>query len=176
MIKSQIYFLGIILFSQGCASLKPIHRPDLTKLQETDYLQLNGRYINTPIDSLGTSLWTNLSIKDKEKKTKKLMNWKNQNVDLHFVSSKKIDARLYQGDTLLQYSKIKGRLKNGYFFPRQKFILIPFFPILYFSHNEKIRIGIISNILVIDNSYNTVAFMLMGGGNQHESSNRYLRK
>jgi hypothetical protein len=164
--------LLISMAINGCTTFRPIQGRELIAVSKKNYSNLNGIYCNQPTDSvMAMFLSSHLKLKDR-----KLANLENYDVKIRFINPRKAEVDLYYGDSPQMQSVVRGRFKDGYFYLRQRYILIPFFPIMFYSSNEKHRIGLAKDSLFIDWAVYTIGVMLIGADSHHEGSNRYLRK
>jgi len=178
--------LGLLLTIMSCKPLSKlrIEGYPIEKISKDNYTELNGIYSNqfdTIIGKLehspghGTfdilneqTIMSQLFWPTPEQALKddfgKRIEPEYISVKIEFESSKKAIVSMYQNDQLLFSKSIRGKFKNGYFYLRPKFFIIPLFPLIYGHHFERTRIGKTGNNLTIDYNINTFFIMVMGGG------------
>jgi hypothetical protein len=167
-----VLLLLISMAINGCATFRPIQGRELIATSKKNYSNLNGIYCNQPADSVMVMfLSSHLKLKDR-----KLANLEDRDVKIRFINPRKAEVGLYHGDSLQMQSVVRGRFKGGYFYLRQRYVLIPFFPILFYSSNEKHRISLAKDSLIIDWSTYTIGVILIGADTHDEGSNGYLKK
>ena len=88
----------------------------------------------------------------------------NCKVEIEFLKSTKAEVRLTYQDSIIDRRKIRGKFKNGYFYKRPLFVVIPLFPIAFGYNTMRYRIGMNEDQnLIIEKSWNTYAFVLIAG-------------
>jgi hypothetical protein len=94
-----------------------------------------------------------------------------------FKGQRKILISLYEKDSLIDQKKVKGKLKNGYFYRKPYFVGLPLFPLIYGYNTYRYRIGIKDSSLVIDNKWNFWAFAVVAGNkSKGQSHSRFKRR
>ena len=157
-----------LIITSSCAVIKNTEQPNLDKIDTANLKNVEGKYFNTPIgykhDSVGwvngnfnQSLWCQM---DKYKDWKQ--DWRNQTIVLKVISDKKIMAELYEGGKLINQKILKGKIKEGYFYGRPFFILIPFIPIVWGYDTHRFRIGLMDTTLIVDRKTNYWIMTLFG--------------
>lgn len=87
-------------------------------------------------------------------------------VEIEFLKSSKAEVRLIYQDSIIDRRKIRGKFKNGYFYKRPLFVVIPLFPIAFGYNTMRYRIGMNEDKnLIMEKSWNTYAFALIAGSN-----------
>jgi hypothetical protein len=169
-----IFLLTLAIYLQGCAVIKDVESYKTESLDKNNYSKLNGMYSNIHSDTTVISynhhvleyrpktLWchTYSFNKDKEKG-----NAEAQIVRLEFKTHRKILLSLFEKDSLISNRVIRGRIKDGFFYRKPHFVLIPLIPIAVFSYDTYgYRIGLVKDGLVIDYKWNYWGFALLAGG------------
>ena len=144
--------LAVLLFpllTIGCAVIKETDRPNLNKLDQTNYQNLNGIYLNYRKDTIGVRslFWFQI---DKYKNWDLAKNWTEQTIRLKFINQRKLQLALYENGRLIKQKNIKGKLKDGYFYRRPFFILYPIVPIIFGYDTQQYRFGLIDTNLILD--------------------------
>jgi len=169
-----IFLLPLAIYLQGCAVIKDVQSYKIDSLNKKNYSKLNGKYSNIHFDTTVISyndfhglayrpktLWSHTYSfnKDKEKG-----NVEAQAIRLEFKTRRKILLSLYEKDSLISNRVIRGRIKDGFFYRKPHFILIPLIPIVVSYDTYRYRIGLINNGLVIDYKWSYWGFALLAGG------------
>jgi hypothetical protein len=90
--------------------------------------------------------------------------FKEQTVTLEFVSKRKMVARLWDNGQLIKSEDTKGRMRLGYFYYDNHFIVLPFFPLIFGHYGYRSRIGITTeNSIVINHKWNDWRFFVFAG-------------
>lgn len=167
-----------MLFSiNQCAVIQNVDRQNLNSLNKENLKTIEGTYANRPnnypIDTvrltdavshpITKSFWFQV---DNYKDWKQ--DWPNQTIILKVVSDKKIIAELYEDGKMINQKKLKGKIKDGYFYGRPFFIVLPFIPIVWGYNTHRYRIGLIDTDLVIDKKTNYWMAALIVGSDKKE--------
>src|SRR5690606_14996515 len=110
---------------------------DIIELSETNFAALNGKYSDELVSknnpSNGDLYWY---IFDQGYNFKDSINY----VELILLSPKRLHVRIFDGETLRKDRVFKGKIKNGYFVFRKRYLFIP---ALYMNvyRDRKLRIG-----------------------------------
>jgi len=97
-------------------------------------------------------------------------------IKLEFTSNSKVLIDIYHNDSLLFTRKFHGYIKNGYFYFRRLFYIIPFYPIFMGHVFEQTRLGIKEEFLLIDYRTDVWVFAFMGGTVDKGSYTAIFRK
>ncbi len=183
--KIIVQFLKISMLTIGCATIKHDSFQTIDKLEKSDFRELNGLYSNNPIDGNGKilrslyngeyqakSFWTNLE----QYQTGSTSDWRNQTVKVEFLTSEKAIFRLYQGNSLIDKRKVKGKFKDGYFYARPFFVVMPLVPVLFGHNTHRMRIGKADDNLVVDYKWNIWMFFLIAGQSEKGQSSLIFSK
>jgi len=173
MKRISFFAWGVVsLFISSCAIIENTDRPNLDKITKTNYRKIEGTYNNASNDStikvvneVTKSLWFQIGYENWRD-----TNWNNQRVVLKFVTDKKIIAELYQNGELINHKTIKGKIKDGYFYRRPFFIVIPFIPLVFGYNTHRYRIGLIDNNLIVDNKENFWVFAIAAGNTENKQT------
>jgi hypothetical protein len=84
-------------------------------------------------------------------------------VSFEFISDKKANVSLYQNDSFIFSKEIHGKFKDGYFYLRPKWYIIPLVPFVFGYSFERARIGKSGTSLLIDYSVNMWGFAVFAG-------------
>jgi hypothetical protein len=85
---------------------------------------------------------------------------------------------MYHNNEFVFSKKIHGKFKNGFFYLRQKFYILPLIPILFGYNFERARIGkTMDSNLIIDYTVNSWGLALVAvGSDKGVASTIYKRK
>jgi len=187
LIRRIFELLAISYLTIGCATIKHDSIRTVNKLGIDDFRQLNGRYSNNPIDGSGKilrsqhdykveyqpkSLWTNLD----QYQIGSSSDWSNQTVDIEFLTAKKAVFKLYEGDSLIDTKKVKGKFKDGYFYKRPFLVIMPLVPVLFGHNTNRLRIGRGDDFIIADYKWNLWMFFLVAGQSEKGESSLVFSK
>jgi hypothetical protein len=182
---SFILFLTVTISS--CAVIKDskLSNNDFVNLTKENYKKLKGTYTNYPDTSIGEflvkphgrpfspeTLWRLL----KRPSIYREDSLKIQCVKIEFLSHKKVMLKLIKSDSTLDSKIIKGRIKNGYFYRRQKFLIMPLFPAFFGYGSERYRLGLDNNLLIIDYRLEDWWFVIFAGSSRNKTCNSKYKK
>jgi hypothetical protein len=183
--KKLIELLTLSMLTIGCATIKHESFRTVDKLEKTDFNKLNGRYSNNPSDGNGNilrsqyngeyqlkSFWTSLD----QYQIGSASDWSNQTVEIEFVTAEKAIFRLYQGDSLIDKRRVRGKFKDGYFYARPFFVVMPLVPVLFGHNTHRMRIGKADDNLVVDYKWNIWMFFLIAGQSEKGQSSLIFSK
>ncbi|WCM42684.1 hypothetical protein MG290_03120 [Flavobacterium sp. CBA20B-1] len=147
--KTPTPFLTLLcslLLLASCATFHKVENPtNHVALTPENLSALNGTYLTDTLAIMyhNDILWGKTSFFNPEMhqtvKNKPLY------ATLKVVNSKKINVRLHTDDSLtLKTYDIKGKIKNGYFLQRQKFVVVPAIFINKW-YSGRFRLGLLSN-------------------------------
>lgn len=178
--------LSLFLLITSCKSLSKltIEGYPNEKISKDNYTELNGLYLNQfdtitgalkhspghgTFDVLNEQTITSLvfwAIPEQVLKTDSGQRIKPEHISvkIEFESHKKAIVSMYKKDTLILSKSIRGKFKNGYFYLRPNFFIIPLFPLIYGHHFQRTRIGKTGHNLTIDYTINTFFIFVLGGG------------
>ena len=181
-------FFSFIFISCKSSFNSIVKEEKIEKLTEKNYKKINGNYSNHPEKFIGglkktpynyhpdnTALdlygWTFDTKKDEH-----IQENKKEYVYLEFINEKRLRMKLYRNDSLFSEKIIKGKLKNGYFYSRQKKGIYPFIPLIFGYDFGRYRIGIDGNNIIMDFYENTwVAGFMVGESSKGEYSGIFKR-
>lgn len=177
--------MALLTLGVSCATINHESIRTINKLDKEDFRQLNGRYSNAPDDGRGRllrsqyngeyrpeSLWANIDHYQPGSSS----DWSNQTVDIEFLSANKALFRLYQGDSLIDKKKVRGKFKDGYFYKRPFMVIMPFIPVLFGYNTNRLRIGKAENVIVVDYKWNIWMFFLLAGQSEKGQSSLIFSK
>ena len=168
-------FLITVFALGGCSYLKDMHNDDRIKIDKENLSQLNGLYHNVT-DSLPeykNSLWYQIDFWN----SPYLEHTENTFVQIEVKNNKKLSAKLFSDNKIIKEMIIHGKIKDGYFYKRRVFFVIPFFPLIFGYINDRTRIGVANRSLIIDKSKHRFGFVIMAGGiDSKVGSRRYDKK
>ena len=147
---------------QSCASVSNIKFESQVNLQKNSLQNLNGTYQNLSSSSSNKYdhfLWHTITGQSLSK-----VYWKESKVILNVKSEKKITISLL--DSLGKHvnsKNIKGKIVNGCFQPRRKFIAIPLIPILFGYSNQVSKLCLSDEKLQLAYSWNIWGFAMING-------------
>lgn len=163
----------------NCAVIKGVPDERVTKLEKTDFRKLNGQFSNYPSVSIGTeesylvstfeplSLWSHI---DGLRQFGAEDSIREECVTFDFVSGKRAVAKLWNKSELKETKKIRGRIKDGYFYRRPYFVVYPLVPLVFGYKTYRYRIGVNDGSLVVDYRWDFWAFAIAAGGFGHGRS------
>jgi hypothetical protein len=159
---SRISFFLFFLFALCLISCKSLENLSFSKLPMdplccSNINLLNGTYFNNP-DSFSDKVFISEppSIQDIGLFNKMLFrkfnlgNVANQKINICFLSKNKINLTLSEQDTTVVSWTINGKFKSGYFYGRQKYVVIPFIPLLWGYRFQRFRIGSSGEYLILN--------------------------
>lgn len=171
----------LLILSVGCRSLKNLAPSEyaVEQLIKEDFHKLSGTYHNHTDTVFGKIDGTPYDGRDKRKARllqRLITNLPNQayeedvSVKIEFISAKRAIVNAYQHDQLFFTRKIRGKFKGQYFHVRPKVIFAPLIPILYVHHFQRVRIGKLSDGIIVDYSIRMWGFALLAGGDENGRS------
>jgi hypothetical protein len=187
MLRDRIIWMFICGFlTTSCAVIKDNSVGHVFTLEKTDYIKLNGQFSNYPTTSDGVisrdmiskdfktiTLWSQLDgvneIGSKE-------TFENQIVILTFVSDKRAKAELWDNGKLKKTKKIRGEIKDGYFYRKPYFVAIPLVPLFFGYKTYRYRIGLSDNSIVVDYKWNNWGFLVVAGNYSEGQSRSVFEK
>jgi hypothetical protein len=92
------------------------------------------------------------------------------------VTAEKAIFRLYQGDSLIDKRKVKGKFKDGYFYTRPFLVVMPLVSVLFGHNTHRFRIGKADDDLVVDYKWNIWMFFLIAGQSEKGQSSLVFSK
>lgn len=183
--KKLIGLLIISMLTIGCATIKHESFRTVDKLEKMDFNKLNGKYSNNPTNGNGRifrsqyngeyrlkSFWTNID----QYQVGSSSDWDSQMVEIDFLTSEKALFKLYQGDSLIDKKKVKGKFRDGYFYARPFFVVMPLVPVLFGHNTHRLRIGKSDDNLVVDYKWNIWMFFLIAGQSEKGQSSLVFSK
>lgn len=180
------HFVLIIALFFGISSCKPLHdlgikNYPVDSLSTNEYRKLNGIYSNMHINIEGKLKYSpysgmddlqNLTLLDQLfiKVPEKYYIRANGSqilpeekwIKIEFTSARKASVSFYRNDTLVNDKKIRGKMKDGYFYIRPKGFVAPLV-IVFGYHFQRTRLGRSGEYLLVDYSINNWGFALIGG-------------
>lgn len=139
IMKYTLTLLALSIFLQGCASLSKKKIQNQKSLSSENFFKFNGLYSNTSVDS--TKYYNPILWRFFEKKSKYINNWDSTFTEAKFITSKKISLVLYSKKlSVLKSIIVKGKIKEGCFYVRNKFMIYPLPPLILGYDNKKTRI------------------------------------
>ncbi|HRW63114.1 MAG TPA: hypothetical protein P5132_06480 [Bacteroidales bacterium] len=161
----RLFLVSLIIHS--CASLTAPLNENRVEISKSSFKKFNGTYQNFSIDSTKRripSLWMILGIENYSKP-----GWRETIVELEFINKNTAKAKLIgKNGKVLKRKRIYGRINNGYFYVRRKFLLVPFAPLVFGYINEKSRFCLVDNYLHIESSWNIWGFAVVAGTDEKE--------
>lgn len=183
-----IFLFLLIIYLHGCAAIEDVRYHKTISLNKTNYTKLNGVYSNTYTDTTVISYNNNSGEKYRPKTlwshTYGFNNGREEGdpgaktLKLEFKTLRQIRLSLYEKDSLISKRVIRGRIKDGFFYRKPHFILVPLIPIGVFVYDTyRYRLGMINNGLVIDYNWNYWSFAwLAGGTGKGQTSTTFQKK
>ena len=181
----RVLFFSVFLLT-SCMAFKDTTLNKQASITNENYTDINGIYSNLPLDTVLVSyqqvagppyypspLWENtygyLS-------NKRLADTTAKKVKVEIIRHNRIRLTLLKNGEIEKERIIRGRIRDGYFYGRQHFILIPFIPIVFGYNSYRCRIGKTGNDLLIDFKWNYWAFAIIAGGNGKGQSGTTYKK
>ena len=171
--KSFSVIILIVFLLNSCSVINDTVQSSLYEKADGTMKSLDGTYANTPSrfaieEFRGTSFTdeSNLYLWNIFDNHKGFTNDERINcrVEIEFLKSSKAEVRLTYKDSIFDRRIIRGKFKDGYFYKRPLFVVIPLFPIAFGYNTMRYRIGINEDQnLIIEKSWNTYAFALIAG-------------
>jgi hypothetical protein len=173
---TQIRLLGFLLlfFVSACKPLLNLYSESnqIDKVKKNEYSKLNGRYQDTQEKMFGNIKHNRL--KENNKNNRRLLDRlfvfnpqvseeKPTTVEIIFKTKNKAVINAYQNDSIVFSKKIHGKFKDGYFYLRPKYFIIPIIPIFYWHNFERVRIGKCGNDLIVDHNLKSFVWTFMAG-------------
>lgn len=175
--NALLSFMAVLLLGSGCSPFVNGKKEGLKKLDKSNYVNLSGTYDCSPTVSKGKvksfvggtnfggdDLWSifegHANMQGLGINTSTTV-W--SSVTLDVLSSKRIRASLFVNDSLVERIKLKGKIKNGYFYRRKYFIAIPLVPLAFGYKGYRYRIGLIDDSLVVDYHWKFMLFVISAG-------------
>lgn len=172
---SYIYIILATLLFYSCAVIKEVDRPDLLPISKNNFSNIGGGFYNRNLDSCYSekkhfcSLWGNIG---ELVKSNPELDWENHEVQVSFLSKRKMLIKLVYNDSLIDQKTKRGRFKSGYFYYRLNIsIFPPIFPVWYVVNANRTRVGFSQDKIFIDYKYHYEGFALLAG-----SATLYQRK
>ncbi len=155
-----LYFL-LLLFLGSCAPFN--HAPghsELNSLTEENLSSLNGEYSIFSTDTTYRTLEYSLMMTSNFNMLKHPE--EGDYIGIKYLGDNTIEANLFVGDSLAQTEKLKGRIKNGYFYLKPMRSVSPFYLLLNGYTSQRTRIGLLeNNNLILDNYSGGCAFLVI---------------
>jgi hypothetical protein len=175
------------LLTTSCAVIKDTPRGQLTKLAKGDVKKLDGQFSNYPTTFDGVveksmvsndfeplTLWSQI---DGFKEYGEKEEFEKQTVTFEFISERKCIAKLWDNGELKKTKKIRGTVKNGYFYRKPYFVAIPLVPLIFGYKTYRYRIGLNGDLIVIDYRWNFWAFAIASENyGRGQSNSSFARK
>lgn len=188
--------LNLILLS--CKSLSEIGKNTFSNniITKENYSELNGVYSNLndtiigeyyhgPADGYSDenllksqTLTQHLHIKIPKKNQIEFFEVRNEvKVKIEFQDSKSALISIYYSDKFLFSDKIHGHIKNGFFYLRPNFCIIPLFPLIFFYDYQTSRIGKHDDFLITNYKTNMWgAAFIAGSTEKGHSTALFIKK
>ena len=163
-----------ILILQSCSTFKNIADNQANQITKENFTEINGLYLNQPSNTkeisfertagpgcFSTSLWENKygCLSNKRQKDTAF-----GTIKIDFVNRRKIRLTLIKDYEPQQTKNLKGRVKDGYFYGKHRFMVYPFIP-LYFGYSSyRYRISKTEHGIAMDSKWSYWGFALFGGG------------
>ena len=174
------------LLTASCAVIKDTPQGQVTRLGKNDVEKLDGQFSNYPTTADGVekstrsddfeplTLWSQI---DGVKEYGKKEDFEKQSVTFEFSSKKKCVARLWDHGELKSSKKIRGKVKDGYFYRRPYFVAIPLVPLVFGYKTYRYRLGINEDLMVVDYRWNYWGFAIAAGSyGRGQSNSSFARK
>jgi hypothetical protein len=155
-------FLLLLLLFTSCQSLQKLSPDEFQnhEINNDNFSILNGTYRsrNENDKTLSERLFLFSPKGDTSKKS---------TIQFTFNTHRKCTVTMFNGTQTIHTKKLSGKIKNGYFYVRPKFLIIPFFPVWYEHQFKRVRITkTLDNYLVIDHTEKMWGFALVAGSKE----------
>ena len=97
-------------------------------------------------------------------------------IQIEFINSHKAKISFYHNDKFIFTKKIRGKIKNGYFYLRPKAFVIPLIPLIFGYSFQRTRIGKSRDNLIIDYTVNQWGFALVAGSSNKGYSSSVFKE
>ena len=148
--RKWIVLLLIVSLSllASCSSLrKSVNNENRIVLNETNFKLIEGKYNPNSVDGKGSSGLIS-SIFSGGYKMLRFLNYVpescNNYVEIKVLNSKTLSLSYTTNKNSIKTTKLKGKLKNGYFVLKQSHVFLPFI-ITNIYQNRQFRIGLLNN-------------------------------
>jgi|JI10StandDraft_1071094.scaffolds.fasta_scaffold1232100_1 hypothetical protein len=186
MLRYNIIVILSGLLTTSCAVIKDVTPGQIIKVEKSDFKKLSGQFSNYPTTTQGIverdmdtkefethTLWSQL---DGFKEVGSKTTFENQTVTINFISDRKAKAELWVNGELKKTKKIRGKIKDGYFYRRPYFVAIPLVPLFFGYKTFRYRIGLTDNAIVVDYKWNFWGFVVIAGNYSEGQSNSVFNK
>lgn len=159
----------------GCYAVLPAKHDNKVAITKDNLKILNGYYINIS-DTQGryqsSNLWNDIN----HMSFKEPIYDAKGGVMLLVLNEKRINVTLILGDSLRDSRILKGKIKDGYFVTRKKFLLIGIPLLLYVEKSLKMQLALTSDSnLLVDSKAGAYAAVFMSAGNTSKRQSQYKR-
>jgi hypothetical protein len=158
----------------SCVTIDNSAIRQISRLDKNDFKKLEGQFSNYPTATTKqivhdmyptkykrSTLWSQFH---KSQNSDSIERFKEQIVTLSFISKRKMVVKLWDSGQLIESKEIKGRMRQGYFYYGNHFIVLPFFPLVFGHYGYRSRIGITTeNSIVINHKWNDWRFFIFAG-------------
>jgi hypothetical protein len=169
----NLYIISILfIFLESCAVINLPLDENRMPINENVLSKLKGTYYNYPLDSAFgkyQTLWSQFGNDNFE-----TISYKEFVLKIDFVNKKKAKIKLIRQGKVVKTRTVHGKIINDCFYLRRKFMIVPFFPIVFGYYNKKARMSILEDCLIIDTAWNISGFAIIAGTNDKgQGSYRY---
>lgn len=173
-INRCLSLLPLLALCVSCASLTLPAHPERVYVTVDSLQEFNGIYegvsIDTGISGHHPLLWDLLCRFGTSNK------YAEKTVEITFLDPTTARADLIVNGEVVKTGKFRGRPEDGCFYLRRKFSVLPFFPLLSGYTNQKQRICLLDDHLVLDAAWNEVVLVLIWGGkSKGQGSFRFVK-
>lgn len=188
-IRSRWYLLALSVSLTGCTSFKEVERTNRLYLDEQKRELIAGlyesmparvgeiEYLREPISAGNISdqhfLFNRFKLSSSGEYSGVASDYL---VQLEPINKNTIHLNLIEDSKIIKTRKIKGRYEDGYFYIRRKFIVVPFFPLLFGYRVQRQRIGLENGHLVVDLRRNIWMSFLVAGRSENSQQEARYRK
>lgn len=159
----SIWLLAPLLFA-ACTPLREIGQPAAQAIDRHAPASLAGQYTNKTPDLYAPLLWDIVAPYQGSRRkgdTRATVTWDSLYIDVDPSSKDKITFNLYDERGLVRSKTIRGKYENGYFYSRQKMVLVPFFPLFFHYNFQRFRVGPADNSLVVHERRNSISLFFL---------------
>jgi len=159
----RIWLLTPLLFA-ACTPLREIGQPMTQATDRNTHASLAGQYTNKTPDIYAPLLWEIVAPYQgslRKGDTRAIVTWDSLYIDVNPTSKDEITFNLCDERGLVRSKTIRGKYKHGYFYSRQKMVLVPFFPLFFHYNFQRFRVGPADNSLVVHERRNSISLFFL---------------
>ncbi|MBS1777828.1 MAG: hypothetical protein JST70_00795 [Bacteroidetes bacterium] len=159
----------------GCYAILPAKHDNMIAITKDNLKSLNGHYSNisdTQDRHFEPNLWNVIN----HMRFKKQISGARGEIKLQVLNDKRINVTLLLSDSLQYNHILKGKVKEGYFVTRKKFLFIGIPLFLNIEKSLKMQFALTSEgNLLVDSKAGLYAAILIAAGQASHSNTQYKR-